>query len=156
MNALHSKAAARLEAHLEKEIPLTGAMQLSVVSWDGQALEVAAPLAPNRNHKATAFGGSLYSLAVAACWGWFTLRLWEEELDCDIVIQQATASYLNPVGQDFTARCAYSDDGAWRSLTAQLQRRGRARMTLEAEVLVGETPAFRLCGDFVALSSRVR
>ena len=51
---------------LHEEIPLTKAMGVEVNSYDGHCLVLSAPLDPNTNHKDTAFGGSLYSLAVLA------------------------------------------------------------------------------------------
>ncbi len=37
---------------------------------DDEPVVLRAPLAPNANHKGTAFGGSLYSLAVLTGWAW--------------------------------------------------------------------------------------
>lgn len=150
MNERQTAAVRRLRDYVEREIPLTGAMQLSISHWDGRELVVGAPLTPNRNHKATAFGGSLYSLAVVACWGLFVLRLWEEGMDCEIVIQQADATYLLPVSSDLVARCEFVDEKGWQNLTSQLRRRGRGRIALEAEILSGKDVAFRLQGRFVA------
>lgn len=150
MNNRHVESAARLRDQLANKIPLASAMQLSVESWDGRQLEIAAPLAPNRNDKQTAFGGSLYSLAVLSCWGLFTMRLWEEGLECEVVIQEASASYLLPVANDMVSRCVLADDELWRSTMTQLRRRGRARIALDAEIFAGAEPAFRLRGRFIA------
>lgn len=142
----------RLSAYLAQEIPLTRAMQVSVDDWDGQCLAVSAPLAPNLNHKATAFGGSLYALAVLAGWGLIVLRLWQEGLDCEVVVQSAEVEYLEPVNKRLAARCTLSDDKAWRKLLAQLRRRGRARITLHPCVPGTETDALRMRARFVAIS----
>ncbi len=150
MKAAHAAAIARLHDYVAREIPLTAAMQLSIRRWDGRELVVEAPLAPNRNHKATAFGGSLYSLAVVACWGLFVLRLWDEGFDCEIVIQQAQATYLLPVNSRMVAKCDFADEKAWHSLVAQLRRRRRGRIALAAEIVAGKDVAFRLEGRFVA------
>lgn len=150
MNKSQTAALARLGEYVSREIPLTGAMQLTLDHWDGRELSVAAPLAPNRNHKATAFGGSLYAAAVVACWGLLVLRLWDEGLDCEIVIQHASASYFLPVRNALTARCTFSDANKWQALTTQLRRRGRGRIALDAEILTGDDIAFRLQGRFVA------
>lgn len=125
-------------------------MQVSISQFDGSALSVVAPLAPNRNHKDTAFGGSLYSLSVVACWGLLLLRLWQEELDCEIVIQKASANYFLPVSGDIEARCHLGDELAWQRLTSQIARKGRGRIALESEIKVAGAVAFRLCGHFVA------
>ena len=66
---MKAEAAAFLEHELLSQIPLTRAMQLRVVDYDGSTLRLAAPLAPNVNDKGCAFGGSLASLLTLACWG---------------------------------------------------------------------------------------
>ena len=150
MNPSHEAAVSRLTRCLDSEIPLTSAMQVSVGQYDGSSLAIEAPLSPNRNHKATAFGGSLYSLSVVSCWGLLLLRLWQEEFDCEIVIQKASANYFLPVGERIVAVCELSDERAWQRLTSQIARRGRGRIALESEIRAADAVAFRLCGYFVA------
>jgi hypothetical protein len=48
-----------LTAYLHERIPLTRALSAAAEAWDGRTLRMGAPLAPNRNHLGTAFGGSL-------------------------------------------------------------------------------------------------
>ena len=55
-------------------------MGIRVAAYDGTSLKLTAPLAPNINHKSTAFGGSLYSLAVLCGWGIVHLKLAEAAL----------------------------------------------------------------------------
>ncbi len=43
--------------------------------WDGTALLLSAPLAPNSNHQGTGFGGSLYGVGVTAAWSVAELAL---------------------------------------------------------------------------------
>jgi len=47
-----------LESYLHAHIPLTRAMQVSVVSVEPDSVLLSAPLAPNTNHRDTVFGGS--------------------------------------------------------------------------------------------------
>lgn len=66
-----------LERRLHHDIPLTRAMQLQVLSWQAHELRLRLPLQANSNHHHSMFGGSLYSAAVLAGWGWLHLRLQE-------------------------------------------------------------------------------
>ena len=47
-----------LQKTLEHEIPLTQHLELRVMNYDEHGLVLKAPLAPNINHKRTAFAGS--------------------------------------------------------------------------------------------------
>jgi thioesterase domain-containing protein len=47
--------------------PITRAMQLEIAAWDGESLQIRAPLPPNVNDKGCAFGGSLVSVMTLAC-----------------------------------------------------------------------------------------
>ncbi|TFG38857.1 MAG: thioesterase, partial [Candidatus Aminicenantes bacterium] len=57
-------------------MPITKALGLRVIGRDGTDLIFSAPLAPNINHKGTAFAGSLNATATLAGWGtiWLLLR----------------------------------------------------------------------------------
>ena len=80
-------ATAALERTLHDEIPLTRAMDVRVAAYDGNLLRLTAPLSPNVNDKGTAFGGSLYSLAVLCGWSLLHLKVKEAGLSYNIVIQ---------------------------------------------------------------------
>lgn len=141
----------RLATYLAERIPLTEAMQVRIDSWDGRTLTASAPLEANRNDKATAFGGSLYSLALLSGWGLLMLRLWDMNLSADVVIHKAEAEYLAPVNGRLVARCRLDDENEWQAFIARLQRKGRARLALTARVDTGEQRAFELRAQFVAV-----
>ncbi len=140
----------RLATYLAERIPLTEAMQVSVDSWDGRALTVSAPLAANCNDKATAFGGSLYSLALLCGWGLLMQRLWDMNLRADVVIHKAEATYRAPVNERLVAQCRQDDDQEWQAFIASLRRRGRARLGLTARVNSEGQSAFELRAQYVA------
>ena len=48
--------------YLHQHIPLTGHMQVGVRAVDKTGIRLRAPLAPNINHRQTAFGGSVAGL----------------------------------------------------------------------------------------------
>ena len=145
--------ARELQAVLHHEIPLSRQMELTVHQYDGHCLALGAPLAPNINHKATAFAGSLNAVMTLAGWGTVWLLLAERGLHGTIVIQESTTRYLLPVGHDFTATCRVpSADEAERFL-AGLRRRGKARLALKVEILDGDNRvAVAFTGNYVAFA----
>lgn len=140
--------AAALEHILHNEIPISKAMGVRVAGYDGTSLDLAAPLAPNINHKSTAFGGSLYSLAVLCGWGLLHLKLAEAKLHKHIVIQESSIRYLHPVGQDLHAECRL-DDTAFKHFLRTLNKHGRARLSLAVTITHGNRPAVEFSGRYV-------
>lgn len=140
-----------LEHFLHEHIPLARAMGVRIVAADGDGLVLSAPLAVNNNHHGTLFGGSASALAILAAWGWMHLRLDDEGLDPDLVIQRSSMSFVAPGRTDVTARCRGAADPAWRSFLRTYRRFGRARVELEAVLASGGEVVARLRGAFVAL-----
>ncbi len=139
-----------LQPLLHDEIPLTRALGLEVVSYQAGTLTLKAPLAPNANHKGTAFGGSLYCMALVAGWGWLHLALREAGIDDgQVVIHEAQVKYQAPVEGELVAVCAPPPVEAWERFVAMYQRRGRARISLDARVLGEGGDALRFSGQFV-------
>ncbi|NWA01867.1 YiiD C-terminal domain-containing protein [Pseudomonas gingeri] len=141
-----------LESILHHDIPLTREMGLKVGGWDAGQLRLQLPLEPNVNHKSTMFGGSLYCGAVLAGWGWLHLSLREAGIeDGHIVIQEGRISYPLPVTGDAEARCAAPEEKTWKKFLATYQRYGRARLTLETQVMNtgSEDAAVQFSGQYV-------
>lgn len=142
--------AAALEQTLHRDIPITREMGIRVATYDGKLLRLTAPLAPNVNDKGTAFGGSLYSLAVLCGWSLLHLKLKEAGLPHNVVIQEANVRYLLPVSQDITAEC-YIDDEAVTQMFASLKKHDRARLPLTVVLKQNERPAMEFSGRYVVL-----
>ncbi len=143
--------AAQLEATLREQIPLAQAMDIRVASYDGGSLRLSAPLAPNVNHKLTAFGGSLYSLAVLCGWGLLHLKLTEANLHKHIVIQEGNIGYRIPVTHEMVAECRL-DVESYRLFLHMLQRRGRARLALTVIIREEGYTAVEFTGKYVVHS----
>lgn len=129
------RQAQALQETLHHEIPLSQAMGLTVSAYDGASLTLRAPLAPNINHKSTAFAGSLNALTTLAGWGLIWLITHEQELPSVIVIQESATRYLRPVGQDFVATCHTPPARQIERFLTALRERGRARLPLVVEIL---------------------
>jgi thioesterase domain-containing protein len=136
---------------LHDSIPLTAAMQIDQLRFDGERLELAAPLAPNINDKGTGFGGSIAALATLAGWCLTTLYLRRQGLDCDVVIAQSSMSYQAPVTAGFSARVQLPQAPACEHLLARIAERGRGRLDLCVDVVCDEQVVFSLQGRYVAI-----
>lgn len=142
-----------LQRVLAHEIPISAALGIRPLRYDGMELTLGAPLQPNINHKQTAFGGSLYCAAVLAGWALLHLRL-RPHLDAagvaaHIVIQQADIDYRRPVSTDFEAMCRWPPTLEESRLLRMLKRHGRARVQLEARIGVESDPLVRFTGRYV-------
>lgn len=143
---------AELERHILDTIPLARAMALRVDSYADGELRLSAPLAPNRNDKGCAFGGSLTGLMTLAGWGSAVLRLGDAGHHAEVYVQDSQVRYLAPVWEDIVvlARMPVDDDGA--GFTQAYAERGRARATVQVECrLVDGTIAATLAARFVAI-----
>ena len=110
--------ALHLQEYLEKNIPITKSMELSVKEITPERIIIRVPLAPNVNHKSTVFGGSLNAAATLACWGMIYAKLSPHFNDfgskCpEIVISSSSVSYLKPVDQDFEVICQSPEREDW-------------------------------------------
>ncbi len=139
-----------LEKVLLEEIPLTRAMGLKVLEASASKVVLSAPLEPNHNHKRTAFGGSLYSLAVLSGWGLLWLRLKEAGLEGHVVIVRSEAEYLRPVVQDFQAT-AEADEEAVAWAVELFRRKGKARVVVATRIGPSAEPGLRFVGTYALL-----
>ena len=140
---------AELQQVLRSEIPLTRHIGVSVDSYCDGELTISAPLENNINHKCTAFGGSLYSVAVLSGWGLVYLLLKEQGLAGHIVIQKSQVEYLLPVAETITATCAFKSEGQVSKFVKIYRRKGLARITLQSRILSEGKLAVLFSGDYV-------
>lgn len=140
-----------LERYLHQQIPLASAMEVAVSAVSSDSVVLTAPLAPNINHKRTAFGGSLSGVAILAAWSLVHVRLREEALHGEIVIQSNQMRYDRPVTEAFCARAVLTVPNRWPAFVDTLRRRSRARVEVQADVMVEDDRVAQLNGRFVAL-----
>ncbi len=144
--------AATIEAYLHAHIPLSSAMGLRVTHAGADRVTLCAPLAPNLNHEANAFGGSISALAILAGWTYLYARLAGAADPTRIVIQQSEVRYLRPIQDGFCATAAAPSDDEWERFAAALRRRNRARIPIRAAVESRGEHAATFSGLYVALA----
>jgi thioesterase domain-containing protein len=129
-------------------------MGVIVESADDQSLVLRAPLAPNANHKGTAFGGSLYSLAVLTGWAWLTRFLATRKLDAVAVIQESSMRFLKPVHGEMRACLEIPAAADIDKFQKMLVRADRGRIRLQVKMHEGSALATIFDGLFAAAMRR--
>lgn len=143
-------SARQLEQYLHEHIPLSKAMQVSVLEVGEEAVVLSAPLAPNINHRETVFGGSASAVAILAAWALLHTRLGGAGMTGRLVIQRNTVEYRLPMQEEFTARSSL-DSEDWRKFLRALARKGTARIAVSSELACAGQVVGQFTGEFVAL-----
>jgi len=141
-----------LQRYLHEHIPMSRHLGTAVLEAGAERVRLRAPLGPNLNHRRTAFGGSLSALAILACWAWLHLRLRERSFAGQIVIMGNSMKFLAPAEGDFEVVCGAPPPERWARFGRTLDRRGRARLELDAEIQVDTLPVASFRGQYVALA----
>ncbi|MDE2150525.1 MAG: YiiD C-terminal domain-containing protein [Gammaproteobacteria bacterium] len=140
----------QLLEEMYRQIPLSAAMQVAILAADESQVRLAAPLAPNLNHCASVFGGSLLSLAILSSWALLRVALQSAAVAARVVIQDAQAEFLRPADAGFEA-ISRLPEADWPRFLYTLERHPRARILLPAEVVSAGQRVLRQRGVFVAL-----
>ncbi len=140
-----------LREYLYEHIPLARAMAVDVVESGPEPVILTAPLGPNTNHRSTAFGGSVSTLATLAGWSAVHRRLVTEGREAQVVIQSGTTDYVLPVREDFRAVCEGIEPSQWDRLRRSFDRSGKGRAVVEVRVEVGGRRVARFEGAYVAI-----
>ena len=144
----------QLQELLFKNIPICSKLGIEIKSVTTTDILVQVALEPNLNHKGTAFGGSQYAVATAACYGLFLYVLQANgEKTQDLVIAEGTMEYKKPISSDFIITSHWnleSQDLFFKTLA----RKQRAKVKLEARLEFLSTLGSSYEGFFIA-SNRI-
>jgi thioesterase domain-containing protein len=142
---------AEVESYLHRQIPISSAMGVRVVACDPSGVTLAAPLAPNINHRATVFGGSISAVAILAAWTCLHVALRAAGQRSRLVIQENRVAYLAPIEGEFEARCSAPSAMAFERFLRTLRRHGKARISLAATLTAAGKNAATFEGEYVAV-----
>jgi thioesterase domain-containing protein len=143
-----------LQQRILGEFALAKHIGIEVESADDALVVLRAPLAPNANYKGTAFGGSLYSVAVLTGWAWVTRYLAARGLSADAVIQESSVRFLVPVHGELRASAAAPAPEQIDKFRKMLQRAGRGRIRLRVDIHYDQNLATLFEGVFAAALRR--
>lgn len=142
-----------LQTYVEGNIPISRALGAHIIDISEASLTVGAPLAANINHKRTVFGGSLQAIATLACWSLLHHKLRGTTDPGEIVITNSAIDYVTPVTSDFTATAYLPGADRWQHFMKMFDRRGKARVQLQALIHQGDELAVDYTGTFAAIKS---
>lgn len=125
----------KLQQTLSREIPLSSAMGLQVVSWHDERLTMRMPLEPNKNHQYSAFAGSLNALCTIVGWGTVFVLLGREGLGGNIVIRRGKIRFLRPVVTgEIMARGLPLDQEQLAYFFELMRSKGRSKLDVQSEI----------------------
>ncbi|MEM7220473.1 MAG: YiiD C-terminal domain-containing protein [Pseudomonadota bacterium] len=133
----------RLQQIWHEQIPISKAMGIQLVSFEGGELRLRAALEPNVNVHGTGFAGSLYAVAALCGWGLTHLNLEAAEQQASIVIARGEIDYRRPVAGDIECSGRFPADAA----LAELQPGARQRYDLTIDIRSGD----RSCATFAGV-----
>lgn len=141
-----------LARYLAEQIPLSAAMDVHVEVASPARVLLSAPLAPNVNHRGTAFGGAISSLAILAGWSWLWVVLRERAVLPELVIRTSTIDFVRAIESEFAAELRPPSDEAFARFLRGLEDHGKGRIELSVEVLGAGEVAARFVGTYVAIA----
>jgi thioesterase domain-containing protein len=141
---------AEVEAFLHRQIPITQAMGVRLVSYDTERLVLTAPISLNHNHLGTVFAGSLNALATLSGYAFLWLEL--RDKSSHVVLRESSISFRRPVTRDPHSVCLRPGSEELAAFRSEFTRKGKARLRLAATIEEDGAVAVRFEGTFVALS----
>ena len=140
------------EKFLYQSIPITKAMELSVIDFTPSKVKISAKLEPNINHKSTAFGGSINSLMTITGWSLVFANIKDIDPNAHIVISKSNIKYLKPIRKDFIAECILTNEGDRRKLFEMYNKHQKGFITLKVQCYDNDTLLAEFEGRFVVFS----
>lgn len=136
---------------LKDKITLYEHLGIEVLELGSSRVRFHVSLEKNRNHKDTAFGGSLYAVGVLAAYALTLAGLKARGiLTENIVIAKGEIQYLRPVETDFEVLSEFPSPEDEESFFEELQKAGRVRGKIRSHIVAdGGSLKASLTGDFV-------
>jgi thioesterase domain-containing protein len=140
--------------YAHQHIPITQHMGIKVlaIDIDNLAISVVAPYAPNINHRETLFGGSISTLGILSGWSLLWAVLQDNTIPNRLVIQSSNTQFIKPADADIVAQCSMEPSN-WSEFRSMLQRRGKARISLNAEITCKDIVVATHTGQYVAIKT---
>ena len=144
--------ALELEQQIRTEIPAIRNFSFSIESLSDLSISVQAPLSEHRNHKGTAFGGSIYQILLIASYGLLFHILRQQNFTTkNFVIANAQVNYKKPIHKDFVAISSVEIEKV-TALTNDLKAKGKASITLSSSIALDGRTSATLESQFVVFN----
>lgn len=154
MQLTDEKRIAALHSYLQGNFPSLAAQKIRFEEETDDYLVMSAPLDCNHNDLHTAFGGSLYNLALVSCWSTLFLAC-QQHMDAPrIVTRDAQMRYRHPVEDAMVrASCRKPNARQWDGFFAHYEKAGRTSITLTSNISIAAGTAAYFDGVFVLLEN---
>lgn len=137
---------------LQTKIPLSKAMGVRVLRVSpSRGVKFKLPLKPNRNHKNTAFGGTLVAGQALAAWSWLMSLLESYDLHAEVVVQRLQGEFYRPVDREFIIETQVVSRKDILQFIKTLRRKKRARIAISTFVRLGKQVVAKYSGEYVAI-----
>ncbi|MBT8140320.1 MAG: thioesterase domain-containing protein [Gammaproteobacteria bacterium] len=145
-----------LHRYLQANFPALASANIEFDSESDEYLTLRAPLAQNHNDLDTAFGGSLYNLAMVSCWSTLYLGCSGRIAAPKIVARDVQMRFRHPVTETvLRARCRKPNSRQWDGFFAHYEKAGRTSITLTSSIATPDGNAAYFDGVFVLLEHSV-
>ncbi len=114
-------------------------------------IELFVPLAPNINHRDSAFGGSISAAGIMAGWGLLHHNCRMRGFRPTLVVQESTTRYLKPILEDFLVTVKPIEPAAWQKFFRTLEARRKARLRVTSVIQSAGVTLAEQDGTFVAM-----
>jgi thioesterase domain-containing protein len=140
-----------IENLLKSKIPISDFMKIQINKLSEGELELKIPLPPNKNHKNTMFGGSIYSGCALASYGLFLAELSIAGFNTNnIVISDGNILYKKPITKDALIKACWPSATEKVRFFQQLQQKKKSRVNLTCTVFCENQLSAEFTGTFVA------
>lgn len=130
-----AEQAQKTKSRMAKGLNPIEAMGIDLIESTPAGAIVAAPLNKNLNDKATAFAGSIASVAALAGWSYVTtLSEVATGRTSDVAIYQCHLDYLHPVRSDLIGHCLQPETSEIEKFLESLALKGRGKISVSVEV----------------------
>lgn len=136
---------------LRSQIPLSKQMGIRVVDASPKRVKFHLPLKPNRNHKMTAFGGTLIAAQALASWALLMEVITEKQVDAEVVLQREQSEFHKPVTTDFTVETRPLARAQVSRFFQTLKHHNKARIEVSAQAVCNGVVTCEFTGYYVAI-----
>jgi thioesterase domain-containing protein len=141
------------EQYLFRAIPITQALGIKIEAIDASRASISAPIALNKNHLNTVFGGSSSMVCIVTAWSLFQHRIISNQLNGQLMIREQEVNYFKPITDDFVCHAYFNEDANWDAFLVTYKNKNKARLGITANIYQDDKLAVEFKGIFVLLSS---
>ena len=142
-----------LNAFITQHLPSINAAGVKVESQNDEQLILSTPLSLNHNDRGNAFGGSIFNIALMACWGALYIECRKHIENPNIVTRDGQIRYRQPcVEETIRATCRKPEARQWDGFFAHYEKTGKTSLSLTSKIMNGDEIAAYFEGVFVLLN----